>query len=389
MATKKGKTVKPNLASVGDIFSKPIKEVKEAPETSDFVELHERPTEDLELEGDENLSAFQIKERNDRTIFVGNVDLDIKPAEVKKYFKDCGSVEKIWFRSVPVDKGKMPQKAAVVLKKFKEGAAGQNCYVLFSEKEAVEKALNLNGTVIKSNHIRVDYAIRRHLDFDQTIFIGNLHFAATEEELRKLFQKCGAIENIRIIRDPSTHVGKGIAYVTFKEKESFQNALKENGTEFKNRELRIKKAVPSKRLEKKKKKVLNQQNAQRRLKQQNEFPEEMEEEKMEDFNKFVGKHTSEELAENDVDIENRTSVSPGLIRKRIKKVQAKQPNVVNALKVALKMRDKMKKKLDREVFNGVNEREKRKEQRKKREMMNKMKTKNERANKKKPKKDVF
>lgn len=92
-------------------------------------------------------------------------------------------------------------------------------------------------------------------------------FNATEEELRTFFKDCGAVENIRIIRDPQTHVGKGIAYVTFKEMSAFKAALKKTKSQFKDRELRIKKAAPSERVEKKqmKKKSLTQTNAERRL----------------------------------------------------------------------------------------------------------------------------
>jgi len=132
-----------------------------------------------------------------------------------------------------------------------------------------------------------------------------------------LKKKCGAIENIRIIRDPVTHVGKGIAYVTFKEKEGFSNAIKENGKEFKNRELRIKKAVPSNRLEKKKKKVMNKLNAQRRL--NNLDPDEIEEAnntKDEVLDRYIDNKELSGPNVDDVDYDNKTSVSPGLIRKK-------------------------------------------------------------------------
>jgi RNA recognition motif-containing protein len=48
----------------------------------------------------EGLSAFQIKERKQRTLFVGNVPLDANLKQIKKLFKVHGKVEKVWFRSV-------------------------------------------------------------------------------------------------------------------------------------------------------------------------------------------------------------------------------------------------------------------------------------------------
>ena len=71
------------------------------------------------------------------------------------------------------------------------------------------------------------------MDFTKTIFIGNVNFHANEEDLRSHFKLCGAIDNIRIIRDPETHIGKGIAYVTFKDEDGFKNALIKNEEKFK------------------------------------------------------------------------------------------------------------------------------------------------------------
>lgn len=93
-------------------------------------------------------------------------------------------------------------------------------------------------------------------DFNTTIFIGNLPFVAGEEELREHFTSCGKIENVRIVRDPRTFLGKGIGYIMFSEKEACREAVNMNGTSFKGRELRVKKAVDPKRLEKKQRKKL-------------------------------------------------------------------------------------------------------------------------------------
>jgi len=59
-------------------------------------------------------------------------------------------------------------------------------------------------------------------DFNTTIFIGNLPFVAGEEEVREHFADCGKIENVRLIRDPKTHLGKGIGYIMFADKEGMR-----------------------------------------------------------------------------------------------------------------------------------------------------------------------
>ena len=89
-------------------------------------------------------------------------------------------------------------------------------------------------------------------DFTKTIFIGNLPYVVSEEDIRHQFEDCGKIENVRLVRDPKTFLGKGIGYVMFSNKEEMQKALTEKkGMKFRGRDLRINRAVEPKRREKK------------------------------------------------------------------------------------------------------------------------------------------
>jgi len=44
---------------------------------------------------------------------------------------------------------------------------------------------------------------------------GNVYADIEEETVRQHFTVCGAITNVRVIRDPMTGAGKGFGYVTF------------------------------------------------------------------------------------------------------------------------------------------------------------------------------
>ena len=89
-------------------------------------------------------------------------------------------------------------------------------------------------------------------DYESTIFIGNLPWVLNEEDLRKHFEDCGEILNVRIVRDKDTFIGKGIAYIQFKNKDMMKEAmLKKNDSLFKGRKLRVKRATPSDRRDKK------------------------------------------------------------------------------------------------------------------------------------------
>ena len=87
------------------------------------------------------MSAFQLKERKERTIFVGNLPLETSKKELKKRFKDCGEIENIWFRSIPVDNNsKLPLRAKIILGQHGSEKDNKNGYILFKTKDAAKSA---------------------------------------------------------------------------------------------------------------------------------------------------------------------------------------------------------------------------------------------------------
>jgi nucleolar protein 12 len=166
-------------------------------------------------------------------------------------------------------------------------------------------------------------------DYDQTVFIGNLPYVVGEEELREFFADCGEIENVRLIRDAKTFVGKGIGYVMYKTKEAMQEALKKKeGAKFKGRPLRVKRAVDPKRREKK------QKRKQERL-----------EERREKRVAKKGKKEDESESEEELprNFEDAYSSEDSDDEKQKKQKQPKLPNVVHlpesAFGITAKKRD--------------------------------------------------
>ncbi|RHY21547.1 hypothetical protein DYB32_009783 [Aphanomyces invadans] len=163
-----------------------------------------------------------VDEKDVRTIFVGNVSLEATPNDLKKHFTPCGKVESVRLRSVPVAGCKVDQngkqnlvkKVCTNKKLFVEGRDSCNAYVVFVDESSVDAALQLNG----SKCLRVD---RKNVSMDakRTVFVGNLAFTATDDDVRNHFEKAlredadtPAVESVRIIRDKSTHLGKGFGY---------------------------------------------------------------------------------------------------------------------------------------------------------------------------------
>jgi cold-inducible RNA-binding protein len=77
------------------------------------------------------------------------------------------------------------------------------------------------------------------------LFVGNLSFQATEEDLRELFQQSGTVESVRIITDQFTGRPRGFGFVEMASKEEATKAIEMlNGRLFRDRNLVVDEARP-------------------------------------------------------------------------------------------------------------------------------------------------
>ncbi|TKY49566.1 Polyadenylate-binding protein 2 [Spatholobus suberectus] len=73
----------------------------------------------------------------------------------------------------------------------------------------------------------------------RTIFVSNVHFAATKDGLSRHFNRFGEVLKVIIVTDAATGQPKGAAYVEFMRKEAADNALSLDGTSFMSRILKV------------------------------------------------------------------------------------------------------------------------------------------------------
>ena len=77
------------------------------------------------------------------------------------------------------------------------------------------------------------------------LFVGNLSFQATEEDLRELFQQAGTVESVRIVTDQFTGRPRGFGFVEMATKEEAAKAVEMlNGRLFRDRNLVVDEARP-------------------------------------------------------------------------------------------------------------------------------------------------
>lgn len=225
---------------------------KDAEDHSDSeIPVHESLTQ--KKEGDEI-------EKASRTVFLSNVSIEAASSKkakktlmahlssfLDKTTKPPQSLESLRFRSLPFSTAAMPKRAAFATKSLMEATTQSvNAYVVYSSSAVARTACEkLNGTVVLDRHLRVDsVAHPAPVDHRRCVFVGNLGFVDDETVLnvktdedgneqtekrkrtkvpmdveeglwRNFGKHAGKVESVRVVRDQTTRVGKGIAYVQF------------------------------------------------------------------------------------------------------------------------------------------------------------------------------
>jgi hypothetical protein len=74
---------------------------------------------------------------------------------------------------------------------------------------------------------------------DRSVFVTNVHFAATQAALRVHFGRCGSINRVTLLVEPATGKPKGSAYVEFTSQDAVESALALNDTALLSRNLKV------------------------------------------------------------------------------------------------------------------------------------------------------
>jgi cold-inducible RNA-binding protein len=77
------------------------------------------------------------------------------------------------------------------------------------------------------------------------LYVGNLSYDTTEDELRELFSQAGTVTSVALIKDHDTGRSKGFAFVEMSTQVEGEKAISQfNGFSMGNRELRVNIARP-------------------------------------------------------------------------------------------------------------------------------------------------
>ena len=74
---------------------------------------------------------------------------------------------------------------------------------------------------------------------NSNVYVGNLSWNTTEDELKQHFESIGPVAKARVILDKETHRSRGFGFIEFRNDEDAQKALALDGTDFDGRSLRV------------------------------------------------------------------------------------------------------------------------------------------------------
>lgn len=74
------------------------------------------------------------------------------------------------------------------------------------------------------------------------IYVGNLSFSTSTEELQELFSQFGEVESVRIVRDRQTGRSRGFGFVEMNAEDGNQAIQALNGQEFGGRKILVNEA---------------------------------------------------------------------------------------------------------------------------------------------------
>jgi len=196
---------------------------------------------DDEDDGDELKIKKPKTEEASSRIYVGNLSFDINEEGIRAAFKDIGEITLIdWMEDKRTGKFR---------------GAG---FLTFKDPETANKSLALNGTELLGRQMKIELSKPNNRGGDRprgeaptkpaeptnTIFLGNLPFDVTEDDIHALFKESGTVKDIRWLNDKNTGEFKGCGFVEFEDDTSSDKAVVFNGTDLKGRSIRVDYSTP-------------------------------------------------------------------------------------------------------------------------------------------------
>lgn len=109
--------------------------------------------------------------------------------------------------------------------------------------EELENEISAANEELNSKNEEIKQLETKMQDVEQvdcrSIFVGNVDFSTSPDELREFFKECGEIERVTIPLDRTTRHPKGFAYIEFADISGVDKSQSFNDKLFKGRKLKV------------------------------------------------------------------------------------------------------------------------------------------------------
>ena len=169
---------------------------------------------------------------NDRTVYIEGIPFTCTEDDVRSFFQSVksGSITSL---RLPTwhDSGRLRGYGHV---EFQNSDAANQALKLdgaFLGKRFIKVTRPLVPRILQKQHVQqVDPSTVVRPPGCRTIFVKNLPYDTTEEEITQSFKVFGKIKNVRIAKWEHTNQQKGVAYIDFEREESAEIAIKKGLT---------------------------------------------------------------------------------------------------------------------------------------------------------------
>lgn len=199
-------------------------------------------------DGGEKLEASKLtksngSEQNDNVptkVYVGGIPYYSTEDDIRSYFEGCGTITEIDCMTFP-ETGKF---RGIALISFKTEAAAKRALALDGS--------DMGGLFLKIQPYKTTRTVKasdftpKPVEGYNRIYVGNLSWDITEDQLRTLFSNC-SVSSIRFGMDKETGEFRGYAHVDFTDSQSVKTALALDQKVMCGRPVRITCAVPLKK----------------------------------------------------------------------------------------------------------------------------------------------
>ena len=183
----------------------------------------------------------EVEKRSEHCVWIGNLPWTVSKADLRKFLVDYSDITDEMITRVHMP-GPNDKKPANTVEKKAVGRPVHNkgfAYVDFSTAEGTTLAIELSEQLLSGRRVLIkdgkSFLGRPEKTKEESrndgkppskrVFLGNLSFDATEETIKEHFQKCGALESVKVATFEDSGKCKGYAWAVFEELEAAQAAV--------------------------------------------------------------------------------------------------------------------------------------------------------------------